>query len=182
MPRRPGSSALGLDVLAKRKREAQASNAFRPRPHKEEVAAEHRSGEIARDDYRRRWEWEATPRREYRDDPPASQRQHPAPSLRPSGSSKGPSSSCNDTEARTRPPTADGKFKVSEEMMQEMDYNADRTWYGCEEQSSIFNAGSYLGDDASFQNKKAKLLQEVDSPRWKPDDSCSEQKVISGNR
>lgn len=149
LPRRPRSSALGLDVLAKRKREAQGSDAIRPRPHKEEVAAVHRSGEIARADCRRRWEWEDTPRREYRDDPPASQRQHPAPSpwdnvyslpsapVRPSGSSKGPSSSCNDTEARTRPPTADRKFKVTEEMMQEMDYNADRTWYGCEEHSSI---------------------------------------------
>ncbi|XBI65275.1 hypothetical protein VPH35_045162 [Triticum aestivum] len=173
LPRRPRSSVLGLDVLAKRKRESQGSDAFRPRPHKEQVAAEHRSGEIARTDCRRRWEWEATPRREYRDDPPASQRQHPAPSpwdnvyslpsapVRPSGSSKVPSSSRNDTEAGTRPPTADGKFKVTEEMMQEMDYNADRTWYGCEEHSSIFNVGDYLGDDASFQNKKAKLLKKM---------------------
>ncbi|KAI4996168.1 hypothetical protein ZWY2020_046434, partial [Hordeum vulgare] len=173
LPHRPRSSALGLDVLAKRKREAQGSNASRPRPHKkEEAAAEHRSGKIARADCRRRWD---SPRREYRDGPPASQRQHPAPSpwdnvsslpaatVRPSGSSsRRTSSSCKGTEAGTRPPTADIKFKVTEEMMLEMDYNADLTWYGCEEHSILFNAGSYPGDDASFhQNKKSKLSKKL---------------------
>ncbi|KAI4999792.1 hypothetical protein ZWY2020_004381 [Hordeum vulgare] len=43
-----------------------------------------------------------------------------------------------------------------------MDYNADLTWYGCEEHSILFNAGSYPGDDASFhQNKKSKLSKKL---------------------
>ncbi|KAI4967743.1 hypothetical protein ZWY2020_016898, partial [Hordeum vulgare] len=66
-----------------------------------------------------------------------------------------------DTEAGTRPSTADRNYKITEEMMQEMDYNADRTWYDCEGHSTISNAGNYLGDDGSFQNKKTKLSKKL---------------------
>ncbi|KAE8806792.1 Pre-mRNA-splicing factor ATP-dependent RNA helicase PRP16 [Hordeum vulgare] len=200
-PRRSRSSAVGLDVLAKRKRESQGSSVVMPRPNKEVEAAftpnkrsrhEHPAG-------CRRWEWDDTPRQEYCYDRRGSRWQHPARSpmlaaaspdapllspwlgdttprsaaspwdnaysfpapVHPSGSSKGPSCSCKDTEAGTRPSTADRNYKITEEMMQEMDYNADRTWYDCEEHSTISNAGNYLGDDGSFQNKKTKLAKKL---------------------
>ncbi|CAM0947736.1 unnamed protein product [Alopecurus aequalis] len=62
-----------------------------------------------------------------------------------------------DTEADTR-----NRSNITEDMMQEMDYNADRAWYDREEEerSTMFNANdSYLGDDdASFQTKKKAKL------------------------
>ncbi|CAM0947729.1 unnamed protein product [Alopecurus aequalis] len=62
-----------------------------------------------------------------------------------------------DTEADTR-----NRSNITEDMMQEMDYNADRAWYDREEEehSTVFNADdSYLGDDdASFQTKKKAKL------------------------
>uniref|UniRef100_A0ACD5TBN9 Uncharacterized protein n=2 Tax=Avena sativa TaxID=4498 RepID=A0ACD5TBN9_AVESA len=51
--------------------------------------------------------------------------------------------------------------KITWEMMQEMDYNADRAWYDREEEerSTIFGADYYLGDDdACFQSKRKARL------------------------
>lgn len=163
-----------------------------------------------------RWEWEDTPRREYRDERPGSQRQpmqspmlaaaspdarlvspwlggstprsaaspwdnvspSPAP-VRASGSSKGSSYSrssgrthqltfsstsvSNDIEADRSPSTADRDYEITEEMMQEMDYNADRAWYDCEEHNTMFDGDNsmYLGDDSSYKKKEAELPKKL---------------------
>lgn len=163
-----------------------------------------------------RWEWEDTPRREYRDERPGSQRQQmqspmlaaaspdarlvspwlggstprsaaspwdnvspsPAP-VRASGSSKGSSYSrssgrthqltfsstsvSNDIEADRSPSAADRDYEITEEMMQEMDYNADRAWYDCEEHNTMFDGDNsmYLGDDSSYKKKEAELPKKL---------------------
>uniref|UniRef100_A0A0D9WZA3 RNA helicase n=1 Tax=Leersia perrieri TaxID=77586 RepID=A0A0D9WZA3_9ORYZ len=98
----------------------------------------------------------------------------PAP-IRASGSSKG--SSCprsggrshqltfsstagsNDMEADRSPSAADGNHEITEEMMQEMDYNADRAWYDCEEHNTMFDGDNsmYLEDDSSYKKREAQL-------------------------
>ncbi|KAG2645582.1 hypothetical protein PVAP13_2KG431815 [Panicum virgatum] len=164
-----------------------------------------------------RWEWEDTPRRDYRDDRPGSRRQHqtrspmlaaaspdarlvspwlggntprsaaspwdnvspsPAP-IRASGSSKGSSYSgsggrshqltfssttgSNVIDADRSPSDPDRKHEITEEMMQEMDYNADRAWYDCEEHTTMFDGDNamYLGDDSSYKKKEAPMPKKL---------------------
>ncbi|KAG8080426.1 hypothetical protein GUJ93_ZPchr0007g3836 [Zizania palustris] len=98
----------------------------------------------------------------------------PAP-IRASGSSKGSSysrssgrshqltfsstSASNDMEADGNPSTADGNYEITEEMMHEMDYNADRAWYDCEEHNTMFDGDNsmYHGDDSSYKKREAQL-------------------------
>ncbi|XBI54648.1 hypothetical protein VPH35_036625 [Triticum aestivum] len=157
-----------------------------------------------------RWEWEDTPRREYRDDRPGSQRHYPTRSpmlaaaspdarlvspwlggntprsaaspwdhvspspapVRASGSSKGSSYSSssgrshlltfsNDAEADRSPSAADRNYDITEEMMQEMDYNADRAWYDCEEHNTVFDGDNYAADDSSYKKKEAQLPKKL---------------------
>ncbi|KAK1680311.1 hypothetical protein QYE76_041159 [Lolium multiflorum] len=157
-----------------------------------------------------RWEWEDTPRRDYRDDRPGSQRYHPTRSpmlaaaspdarlvspwlggntprstaspwdhtspsptpVRASGSSKGSSYSSssgkshqltfsNDAEADRSPSAADRNYEITEEMMQEMDYNADRAWYDCEENNAVFDGDNYVADDSSYKKKEAQLPKKL---------------------
>uniref|UniRef100_A0A0E0LL37 RNA helicase n=1 Tax=Oryza punctata TaxID=4537 RepID=A0A0E0LL37_ORYPU len=96
----------------------------------------------------------------------------PAP-IRASGSSKGSSyprsggrshqltfsstSASNDIESDRNP--SDGNYEITEEMMQEMDYNADRAWYDCEEHNTMFDGDNsmYLEDDSSYKKREAQL-------------------------
>ncbi|KAL5198300.1 hypothetical protein ABZP36_001812 [Zizania latifolia] len=98
----------------------------------------------------------------------------PAP-IRASGSSKGSSysrssgrshqltfsstSASDDMEADRNPSTADRNYEITEEMMHEMDYNADRAWYDCEEHNTMFDGDNsmYHGDDSSYKKREAQL-------------------------
>ncbi|PAN14104.1 hypothetical protein PAHAL_2G384100 [Panicum hallii] len=164
-----------------------------------------------------RWEWEDTPRRDYRDDRPGSRRQHPTRSpmlaaaspdarllspwlggntprsaaspwdnvspspapIRASGSSKGSSYSgsgrrshqltfsspngSNVIDADRSPSNPDRNHEITEEMMQEMDYNADRAWYDCEEHTTMFDGDNamYLGDESSYKKKEAPMPKKL---------------------
>ncbi|KAG8100976.1 hypothetical protein GUJ93_ZPchr0290g2811, partial [Zizania palustris] len=48
---------------------------------------------------------------------------------------------------------------ITEEMMHEMDYNADRAWYDCEEHNTMFDGDNsmYHGDDSSYKKREAQL-------------------------
>ncbi|TVU38991.1 hypothetical protein EJB05_12390 [Eragrostis curvula] len=164
-----------------------------------------------------RWEWEDTPRRDYRDDRPGSQRlpsrspmlgaaspdarlvspwlggntprsaaspwdnvsPSPAP-IRASGSSKGSyshssgrsqshqltfssTSGSNDIDADRSPSDVDRRSEITEEMMQAMDYNADRAWYDCEEHTTMFDGDNsmYLGDESSYKKKEVQMPKKL---------------------
>jgi len=56
------------------------------------------------------------------------------------------------------------KYEITESMCQEMEYDADRAWYDREEGSTLFdfdNSSLFLGDEASFQRKEAKLSKRL---------------------
>nr|CAB3458049.1 unnamed protein product [Digitaria exilis] len=163
-----------------------------------------------------RWEWEDTPRRDWRDDRPGSRR-HPARSpmlaaaspdarlvspwsggntprstaspwdnvspspapIRASGSSKGSSytsssgrshhltfsstAGSNVVDADRSPSNPDRNSEITEEMMQEMDYNADRAWYDCEEHTTMFDGDNamYPGDDNSYKKREAEMPKKL---------------------
>uniref|UniRef100_A0A1D1Y1U1 RNA helicase n=1 Tax=Anthurium amnicola TaxID=1678845 RepID=A0A1D1Y1U1_9ARAE len=53
---------------------------------------------------------------------------------------------------------------ISEEMQQEMNYDADRAWYDREEHGTLNDGDSsslFFGDDASFQRKEAELAKRL---------------------
>ncbi|KAG1326825.1 pre-mRNA-splicing factor ATP-dependent RNA helicase DEAH7 [Cocos nucifera] len=55
-------------------------------------------------------------------------------------------------------------YEITEEMRQEMDYNADRAWYDREEHNTMFDTDSssfFLGDDSSFQKREAELAKRL---------------------
>ncbi|XP_039137619.1 pre-mRNA-splicing factor ATP-dependent RNA helicase DEAH7-like isoform X1 [Dioscorea cayenensis subsp. rotundata] len=55
-------------------------------------------------------------------------------------------------------------YNITDEMRQEMDYNADRAWYDREEINTMFDADSssiFLGDDASYQKKESELAKKL---------------------
>nr|CAB3454409.1 unnamed protein product [Digitaria exilis] len=163
-----------------------------------------------------RWEWEDTPRRDWRDDRPGSRRYparspmlaaaspdarlvspwsggntprstaspwdnvspSPAP-IRASGSSKGSSytgsigsshhltfsstAGSNVVDADRSPSNPDRNSEITEEMMQEMDYNADRAWYDCEEHTTMFDGDNamYPGDDNSYKKREAEMPKKL---------------------
>ncbi|KAL5999460.1 hypothetical protein ACLOJK_037745 [Asimina triloba] len=60
--------------------------------------------------------------------------------------------------------TKEGNSEITEEMRLEMEYNADRAWYDCEENDTMFDADSssfFLGDDNSLQKKEAELAKRL---------------------
>ncbi|PKA52844.1 putative pre-mRNA-splicing factor ATP-dependent RNA helicase [Apostasia shenzhenica] len=58
----------------------------------------------------------------------------------------------------------DQHYEITEEMAQEMDYNADRAWYDREEHNTMFDADSsslFQNDESSFQKKEAELAKRL---------------------
>ncbi|KAK7364029.1 hypothetical protein VNO80_12358 [Phaseolus coccineus] len=58
----------------------------------------------------------------------------------------------------------DHKYEITESMRLEMEYDADRAWYDREEGGTLFdgdNSSLFLGDEASFQKKEAKLTKRL---------------------
>ncbi|KAG0465507.1 hypothetical protein HPP92_019671, partial [Vanilla planifolia] len=56
------------------------------------------------------------------------------------------------------------QHEMTEEMLQDMDYNADRAWYDREEHNTMFDADSFSifqGDDTSLQKKEAELAKKL---------------------
>ncbi|XP_072951329.1 pre-mRNA-splicing factor ATP-dependent RNA helicase DEAH7-like isoform X2 [Typha angustifolia] len=101
----------------------------------------------------------------------------PAP-IRATGSSKGAphsrlggryhqlsfstSTSSKDTEDERSSLTTDKTYEVTEEMLQEMDYNADRAWYDREEHTTMFDGdNSYFGDESSYQKKETEIAKKL---------------------
>jgi len=66
-------------------------------------------------------------------------------------------------DADRSPSDPDRKHEITEEMMQEMDYNADRAWYDCEEHTTMFDGDNamYLGDDSSYKKKEAPMPKKL---------------------
>uniref|UniRef100_A0A804JBM9 Uncharacterized protein n=1 Tax=Musa acuminata subsp. malaccensis TaxID=214687 RepID=A0A804JBM9_MUSAM len=55
-------------------------------------------------------------------------------------------------------------YEITEEMRQEMDYNADRAWYDRDEHNTMFDGDSsslFGGDDASYKKKEASLAKKL---------------------
>ncbi|KAK3127120.1 hypothetical protein QOZ80_7AG0568590 [Eleusine coracana subsp. coracana] len=104
----------------------------------------------------------------------------PAP-IRASGSSKGSSyshssgrsqshqltfsstSGSNAIDTDRSPSNPDGHSEITEEMMQAMDYNADRAWYDCEEHSTMFDGDNsmYLGDESSYKKREVLMPKKL---------------------
>ncbi|GJN32400.1 hypothetical protein PR202_gb20908 [Eleusine coracana subsp. coracana] len=104
----------------------------------------------------------------------------PAP-IRASGSSKGSSyshssgrsqshqltfsstSGSNAIDTDRSPSNPDGHSEITEEMMQAMDYNADRAWYDCEEHSTMFDGDNsmYLGDESSYKKREVQMPKKL---------------------
>lgn len=60
--------------------------------------------------------------------------------------------------------TTERNYEITDEMQQEMDYDADRAWYDREEHNTMFDADSsslVLGDDTSYQKKEAELAKKL---------------------
>ncbi|KAG6475142.1 hypothetical protein ZIOFF_064360 [Zingiber officinale] len=69
-----------------------------------------------------------------------------------------------DNEAAESSLTTFKSYDITEEMQQEMDYDADRAWYDREEHSTMYDADSsslFGGDDASYQKKEATLTKKL---------------------
>ncbi|KAJ3693896.1 hypothetical protein LUZ60_009376 [Juncus effusus] len=104
----------------------------------------------------------------------------PSPTpIRASGSSRGPSSlrsssgrshqlnfssgSSKEIDSDRSPTSPDKNYEITDEMMQEMDYNADRAWYDREEHTTMFDGESsmYLADESSNKKKEAELAKKL---------------------
>ncbi|KAH0449763.1 hypothetical protein IEQ34_020455 [Dendrobium chrysotoxum] len=71
-------------------------------------------------------------------------------------------SEVNDNERSSS--ATDQNYEITEEMLHEMDYNADRAWYDREEHNTMFdsyNSSLFQGDDFSFQKKEAELAKRL---------------------
>ncbi|WOL06217.1 pre-mRNA-splicing factor ATP-dependent RNA helicase DEAH7 [Canna indica] len=69
-----------------------------------------------------------------------------------------------DDEAAESSITTFKSHDITEEMRQEMDYDADRAWYDREEHTTMFDGDSsslFGGDDASYQKKEASLAKKL---------------------
>ncbi|PON50620.1 hypothetical protein PanWU01x14_221530 [Parasponia andersonii] len=69
-----------------------------------------------------------------------------------------------DEEAEGTGLAKEQKYKISESMHLEMEYNSDRAWYDREEGNTMFDADSssfFFGDEASFQKKEAELAKRL---------------------
>ncbi|KAJ4785883.1 hypothetical protein LUZ62_037129 [Rhynchospora pubera] len=87
--------------------------------------------------------------------------------LRPSGRSHqltfSSSTDSKEADVDRSPLSSDRNHEITEEMMQAMDYDADRAWYDREEHSTMFDGESsmYLADESSYQKKEASLAKKL---------------------
>ncbi|KAJ6790770.1 pre-mRNA-splicing factor ATP-dependent RNA helicase DEAH7 [Iris pallida] len=73
-------------------------------------------------------------------------------------------SSSEDNEADKSILGKEQHYEMTDELRQEMDYNADRMWYDREEHNTMFDADNssiFLGDDSSYQKKETELAKKL---------------------